>query len=182
MLPDISNRITNIIKAIEKTISPAIYAENRMAQEQAALAIGHLQMLEQQWNYAYVFEKGSFENMLALANQLYDVAGGGQAITNAKNALLIIIKGLPEVLPLTPVELNEHTKALGQLVDDLIHASYDDAFPDAKHKIMDAVLNYSSKQSSRERVWFSANNLDPDGSDLVSMHEMLFTPVYKYSA
>ena len=79
-------------------------------------------------------------------------------------------------------ELNEHTKALGQLVDDLIHASYDDAFPDAKHKIMDAVLNYSSKQSSRERVWFSANNLDPDGSDLVSMHEMLFTPVYKYSA
>ena len=27
MLPDISNRITNIIKAIEKTISPAIDAD-----------------------------------------------------------------------------------------------------------------------------------------------------------
>ena len=138
MLPDISNRITNIIKAIEKTISPAIDAENRMAQEQAALAIGHLQMLEQQWNYAYVFEKGSFENMLALANQLYDVAGGGQAITNAKNALLIIIKGLPEVLPLTPVELNEHTP------DYYIESKFNGDFPEHYMWYHGKLLTYDS--------------------------------------
>ena len=180
MLPDISNRITNIIKAIEKTITPAIDPENGMAQEQAALSIGHLKMLEQQWNYAYIYEKGSFDNMLALASELNRVATGGAATINAQNALSFALKSLPTELPLTPLEINEHTKALGEAVDGLIHACYEDANSEMKQTLFDTILSYSSKQSSRERVWFSANNLDPDSSDLVSMEEMLFTPIYNF--
>ena len=55
MLPDISIRINNLIKAMEKTIAPAIDPDNGLAKEQAALVVSHLRMLDQQWDTAYLY-------------------------------------------------------------------------------------------------------------------------------
>lgn len=182
MLPDFSNRLNNLIKAMEKTIGPAIDPENGLAQEQAALVIGHLKMLDAQWDGLYLYEKRSFDNMRALAIRLTAIAAGGEATSDAAKSLSTVLSSLPETIPLTVNRVNALTIELGKEIDNLINSAYKDGSSDCKSKLTDTVLEYNSKQSARERVWFKANNLDPDPSDLCSMEEMLMTDIYAFSS
>ncbi|MGD9659970.1 MAG: hypothetical protein AB7U63_01725 [Porticoccaceae bacterium] len=179
MLPDIDNRINNLIKAVEKTIAPAIDPENGLAQEQAALVVGHLKMLNTQWDKAYLFERGSFDNMRSLASQLAAIADGGQQTQNAKDALTAALGGIPVELPLTPSGINKHTIAIGNLVDNLINACYVDGSAAFKAALSELVLNYGEKQATRERIWFNANGLDPDKAKLGSIDDMLVSDAYR---
>lgn len=180
MLPDISIRINNLIKSMEKTIGPAIDPENGMAQEQAALLIGHLKMLDQQWDTAYLYEKGSLDNMRALAAQLVPLGQGNATVTQAVEALSSLLNTLPSELPLTVSGINALTINTGNAIDTLINQCFEKADKPLKDQLTNAILDYNSKQSARERVWFRANNLDPDSSDLSTMDEMLFTDIYQY--
>jgi len=179
MLPDIDNRINNLIKAVEKTIAPAIDPENGLAQEQAALVVGHLKMLNTQWDKAYLFERGSFDNMVSLARQLAAAAEGGQHVVSTKDALAAQLDALPTELPPTPSGVNKYTIAIGYLVDDLINACYTDGRPAFKTALAELVLNYGEKQATRERIWFNANGLDPDKAKLGSIDDMLVSDAYR---
>lgn len=181
MLPDFSNRLSNLIKSMEKTIIPAIDPESGLAKEQAALVIGHLTMLNQQWDGLYLYECRSFDNMLALAAHLAVNARGGPETTQAAKLLSGLIEELPDVLPLTARGVNSQTIELGKQVDELIHASFRDGSSAFKALLSETILNYAGKQSARERVWFRANKLDPDPSDLASMEDMLHSDIYKFS-
>lgn len=182
MLPDFSNRLNNLIKAMEKTIAPAIDSENDLAREQAALVIGHLKMLDQQWDGLYLFEKGCFDNMRSLAVRLTAGAAGGATTLAAADELVSLIDSLPSTLPLSVKQINRLTCQIGLAVDALINGAYKDGSNDYQSLLTNTVLDYNSKQSARERVWFRANNLDPDPSDLCSMEEMLQTDIYAFSS
>jgi len=181
MLPDISNRINNLSKALETVIIPAIPADNRLATEQAALMLGHLKMLDQQWDFAYLYEKGSFDNMLALASKLSQIAeGGGESQMAAVQIRTLATQ--PDMLPLTVNTVNNLSVGLGKAVDKLITAAYKDGSVKFKIAMLSSVLDYNHIQSARERTWFKANNLDPDVRDLPSMDEMLNSEKFTYSA
>jgi len=182
MLPDISNRINNLSKALETVIIPAIPADNSFATEQAALMLGHLKMLDQQWDFAYLYEKGSFDNILALASKLSQLAEGGGESQIAAVQTRSLIAAQPDMLPLTVNAINELTIALGKAVDKLIAAAYKDGSSAFKTAMLSSILDYNHIQSARERTWFKANNLDPDVRDLPSMEEMLNSEKYCYSA
>jgi hypothetical protein len=179
MLPDFTIRINNLIKAMEKTIIPALDPKNGLAQEQAALLIGHLKILNEQIDGAYVYECGSYRNMVTLAANLLRAIDGGTATQAAASDLNALLCNLPEQLPLTPERVNQLTTALGTAVDNLINSAYQDGTAAAKGHVFDSVLNYNNKQSARERIWFKGNNLDPDTRDLGSMEELLFSNRYE---
>lgn len=180
MIPDFSCRISGLIKSLEHTIIPAIGADEGMAKEQAALIIGHLQMLDQQWNYAYLFEKHSLLNMRALAGTLLQYADREPALAESSRALKAIFRNSSAALPEDPASVNKLTSSLGNAVDDLIRHIYTTATAEIKQQVINTVLDYSAKQSASERVWFRANNLDPDVSDLVSIEEMIHTGIYHF--
>lgn len=182
MLPDISNRINNLSKALETVIMPAIPTDNSFAAEQAALMLGHLKMLDQQWDFAYLYEKGSFDNMLELATRLQQLAMGGTESKGAAAQIGALLASLPEILPLTVNTVNDLTKSLGAAVDKLIAAAYKDGSAEFKVAMLNSVLDYNHIQCTRERTWFKANNLDPDVRDLPSMDEMLSSEKFSYFA
>jgi hypothetical protein len=179
MLPDISIRINNLIKAVEQTIAPAIDPGNALAKEQAALVVSHLKMFDQQWDTAYLYETGSLNNMRNLASQLADIVSDEASLKELVDQIRQAVNALPSELPKTVSEVNQHTISLGKLVDALIEGCYG-CGSGKTEPLMQAVLDYNHCQSSRERVWFRANNLDPDPNDLATMQEMLFSDIYAY--
>jgi hypothetical protein len=180
MLPDISNRISNLSKALEGVIIPAIGEGESFAAEQAALMLGHLKMLDQQWDKAYLYEKGSFDNMVALASTLSHYAEGGQQSQLSNKTLVDLLANLPDILPLTVSAISTLIADLGHAVDALIRAAYSDGSPEFKAALFTTVLDYNRCQSARERTWFKSNNLDPDVRDLPDMDDMLNSSTYLY--
>ena len=137
-------------------------------------------MLDQQWDTAYLYETVSLENMRNLASYLADMAVNEQTLETVAGDIRQAIADIPLVLPMTVQAVSQHTTLLGNLVDRFINCSYKYGTGPLKERLKQAVLDYNHCQSSRERIWFRANNLDPDSSDLVSMQAMLFTDAYKY--
>ncbi len=166
MLPSIDLRIANIVKALEQVVLPALTARERLAKDQVNLCIGHLQMIAQQWRWAAAFEAGSFQAMIALAEEMLPSVDPSyaeelaQAIASAKAV---------EGHDLAAVE--HAIVALGGLIDRIILG--EDGQVALAPAIWEAVLSYGEKQSLRERTWFAATGLDPDRKELPSIAEMM---------
>lgn len=180
MLPDITTRINNLGKALESVIIPAIGEDESFAAEQAALMLGHLKILNEQWDNAYLYEKGSFDNMAALARTLVNLAKGGSHNLTKAQHLAHALTELPCDLPLTVTGVSKLTAQLGQAIDELVRSAYADGSTEFKSAMFKEILNYNHCQSTRERTWFKSNNLDPDVRDLPDMDEMLNSFLYIY--
>jgi hypothetical protein len=61
--------------------------------------------------------------------------------------------------------------ALGGLIDRIILG--EDGKVALAPAARDAVLAYGAAQSLRERTWFAATGLDPDGQDLTDIPQMM---------
>ena len=175
MLPSIEIRINNLIKSLEKTIIPAVNPDDSLALEQAALVVGHLQVLSQQWDGAYIFERGSLFQLKALALLLLAAATGEGFNMPAVTQLQEAVDDIPEVLPLTVTGINPYIQALGEGVDALINASFNDASEALNREVSAYVLAYGQRQALRERSWFQGNGLDTDKQELMPIDELLKT-------
>lgn len=51
MTPDFGIRLHSLARSLEHVILPALDASNSLAREQLAIALGHLAVLQQQWQY-----------------------------------------------------------------------------------------------------------------------------------
>ena len=173
MLPNITNRINNLIKSMETTIAPALVNENGLAKEQASLFVGHLKMLSQQWDKAYLFEKGSLDAMINFAEKLLEHANGDSKTNSATIKLKSTLSSVPKELPHTADAVNQYTISIGNSIDSLINACYYDGTETFRKQLFDITIDYGTKQSYRERVWFNETGLDPDKEKLVSIDEML---------
>ena len=171
MLPDFSNRIGNLVKALETVIVPSLPPENEFAQEQASLVIGHLRLLACQAQGAYAFEVGTLRNLQTFATRLLALDNAHRC--GQSESLQAALEALPEELPLLVDAVAALHRALGLAIDDWIRDGYTSSDADFKQCVFDTVLDFARLQSTRERVWFKENHLDPDTRDLTSMHAML---------
>ncbi|GAB3369751.1 hypothetical protein NCG89_08925 [Spongiibacter taiwanensis] len=177
MLPDIANRLSNLSKALETVIVPAIPDDNPFAKEQAALMLGHLAMLSEQWDAVYLYERGSLHNMTALARRLIACTDGLPA-SAALDRLAALLQDQPECLPLTASGLNAITKEVGTAVDQLIEVAFSEAGQHYRDCVTSQVLQYNRLQATRERIWFRRHGMDPDEKELGTLEEMLHTTKY----
>lgn len=173
MLPSIDIRISNLIKALETTIIPSLDPEASLAKEQAALVVGHLRVLNQQWDGAYLFELGSLKALTMCARSLLAEVEGGCFTTTAAASLKEAFDQLPETLPLTITGINHYIQSIGHAMDALINASFKDGSAEYYERLSSLVLAYAERQVLRERTWFQATGLDPDKEALGTINEML---------
>lgn len=166
MLPNIDLRIANMIKALEQVILPALPREQRLARDQAMLVIGQLRMIGQQWKSALRYEALSLDELIALARIL--TADIPASIGAPLESALAVAQGCDRT---SITALEQASIGLGHAVDAVILGGAEHL--PLSQPATDAVLDYASRHARRERTWFKANQMDPDGLELPSIDDML---------
>lgn len=166
MLPSIDVRFKNMMKAVEQVIMPALPADEKLAQEQARLMIGHLAMLRDQWKDAVRFEAGSYRGMRALAEALSPHVEEEMA-ARLRNAL-------DETADTDEADidaLNAAICTIGTAVDAVILEG--GGARSLSAEAWNVILDYGEKDALRNRVWFQATGIDPDRDSLPPLAEVI---------
>lgn len=166
MLPNIDVRLKNIIKAVEQVIGPALPADEKLAQEQARLIVGHITMLQGQWKNAVRFEAGSFNLIHDLAKALVPYVDKVQAG--------LLSSALEQVANIDVYEidaLNAGICTLGHAIDSVILG--EDGKKSLAREAWHLILDFGEKDSLRNRVWFRATGIDPDHANLPPLEQVI---------
>lgn len=156
MNPDIDLRLAPLKKALTEVVLPALPDSERLARDQVMLVIGHLSMIEQQWQHALSFELESYEALGTLARDLIPFIDDAELVASIRAALEMA----------TGIERTNYdavqsaSRALAALIDRAI--SGDHRSHPLDPRVRDAVIEYAGRQARRERIWFAGNGLDPD--------------------
>jgi len=159
---------------MQYTIMPAINPDDSMAQEQAALLVGHLKVINQQWDKAFLFELGTLKGLLAATEEILREKSS-QSGKTAK-ALDDVATSLAETKAATcktAMQTSDFVHKIGLAIERLLDASEIDGTDAFKSRLQNIILDYSEKQSGRERIWNQFYNLDPDREKFPTIDEML---------
>ena len=159
MTPDFGIRLHSIARSLEYVILPALDASNSLAHEQLAIALGHLAVLQQQWQYQADYLAQCLAEMYPLGHALAKAAEGGSATDAARHALGAEIDRQPSTAPLFTA--TERHDVVAHAVDTLIIAGHRDGRDKFRRELRQLVLDHGARQSLRDRVWFAATGLDP---------------------
>lgn len=173
MLPSISIRLDNLIKALECTIVPAIAPDNGLAQEQAALSIGHLGLIKEQWDKALRFEQGTLNRLTAVAGKILSMAQGGTETARVVIAIEQTLDEMGSSLFQSAEETSQWVNRLGAQIENMLDAAEDDGNKEFIGRLEALVLNYSQIQALRERAWFQAAGMDPEQQELPNIEDIL---------
>ena len=154
MLPSVDVRFRNMMKAMQEVVAPAIPDDQKLAQEQVRLIVGHLAMLKDQWKHAVRFEAGSFRMMRELAETLAPEVDEEQAIG--------LRAALTQVADIC---------TLGHAIDQVILG--DEGRKPLPRGAWDVILAYGEKDALRSRVWFKGNGIDPDRDKLPPLETVI---------
>ena len=163
MTPSIDLRLATIIRAMRDVVSPAIDRDNSLAQEQAALVIGHLQLLAVQWSRTNEYANVCLTD-LAGALRALSPEGGPQTM-HAATALFA-------ALDCTAGAREARYKAVMAGADQLIRAADVDGGEEFGKQLRQAMLAFSKRQSLRDRSWFALSGFDLRPGELLSIESL----------
>lgn len=166
MLPSVDVRFRNMMKAMQEVVAPAIPDDQKLAQEQVRLIVGHLAMLKDQWKDAVRYEAGSFRMMSELAEALVPQVDQEQAAT--------LRAALDEVAAVDIYDidaLNAGICTLGAAVDKVILG--EEGSKPLSRGAWNVILSYGEKDALRSRVWFKGNGIDPDRDKLPPLETVI---------
>jgi hypothetical protein len=171
-----SLQIKTVIKALTDVVLPAVDPDNKLAQEQAKLAIGMLQIIEQRQPLMYRFDIDELTRFLALAETLRQQAEGLPGVADALSELNESAKAGSEVLSRAraePSELEDANFALREKVGAFVSKAY--AGNDfARLKPISQTINaHAKEQLLRERVWLVAQGWEPDAKSLPTIEALI---------
>ena len=150
--PDI--QIQSRIKAMIDTILPAVDPEHKMAQEQARLVIGTLQLVAKRLPIAYRYDRDELDRYVTLARDLVAQVGhslGGPTIS-AMETLAAHGGDVLDRARAEPAELEAAIFDLRATVGELIQEARAKGNPEAKATIRKLVLAASKQELDRERA------------------------------
>jgi hypothetical protein len=148
MIPSVDERLASIIRALSEVILPHLPHEASLAQEQAHLAIGHLQILRLQLDAAPAFEREELADAQAVGAALAGSIYGGTATTAAIAALgasLSSADGSDE---------RRLTVEIHLAVDALVQAVSKDGAVGANARLAGIILEHEQARVMKDRKWF----------------------------
>ena len=154
MNPNIDDRLASVIRALSDVILPHLPADASLAQEQAQLAIGHLQILRAQLDQAPDFEREELADFSAMAVALKDVANGGDATKSACQAIEAALAND------AGLDVREQRVAVNRAIEQLIHAVSEDGAPGVAQSVAEIVLEQEEARSLKDRRWFAPFGFD----------------------
>ncbi|CAG4884780.1 conserved protein of unknown function [Georgfuchsia toluolica] len=150
--PDI--QLQAMIKAMIDVVLPAVDPEHKMAQEQARLVIGTLQMIYKRLPIAYRYDRDELDRYVKLSRELIaqvNPNAGGAAMTQLK-ALVEQGADVLERARAEPAELETAIFDLRATVGELIKAVHAKGGEAALASVRKLVLSASKEEQDRERA------------------------------
>lgn len=170
-------QIQTVIKAMLDVILPAVDPNNRMAQEQAGLVVGMLNLLAQRLPLAYRYDCVELSRLLEFAENLRSKTAGIRAASESLESLAASARVGEDVLERAkaePSELEQAVFDLREKIGALIQAAYAEADGPAVLKSIGAtVLEASREQLLRERVWVIGQGWESKPDELPSLETLI---------
>lgn len=163
MTPSIDLRIETIVRAMEDVVTPAIDQENSLAREQVALIIGHLRLIGVQWSRAEGYAQTCLADLTDCVRPLR--AQGGPATEAAGRELQASLD--------TVGRAEAHYKQVMSAADALVRASYTDGDPKFRSELQACLLDFSLRQSLRDRSWFAGTGFDLHPDQLIPIDDLV---------
>jgi hypothetical protein len=170
MIPSIDTRLASMASAVSGVIAPALGTTNPFASEQAALLVGHLQVMRVQQGAAEEFEHLDYNRTRAFARELTDAAEGGAAVQAAATA---VRSALDAPVPFTISQVRAAQDALAAAIGDAITAAGTDgtdAYVAASQAI---VIRQERAQSIRFRSYFAVMGYEDGSRSIPPMEQMM---------
>jgi len=175
--PDIQLR--SMVKAMIDVVLPAVDPDNKLAQEQARLIIGTLQLVAKRLPIAYRYDRDELERYVALSRDLVAQVGpalGGQAISDLEQ---LAARG-SDVLDRAraePAELEQAIFDLRDSVSGLILAARNVTDPETRARLRKLILASSKVELDRERALVVDMGFEPDPAKIPPPIERQLRPV-----
>lgn len=163
MTPSIDLRISTIVRAMEDVVTPAIEEGNSLAREQAALIIGHLRLLSMQWSRAEGYARTCLDDLVDTVAPLKPLGG---ALTLAAGDQLAASLG-----SLGGAEARY--KMVMAATDALVRAAESDGDPGFRSDLTVRLLDFSLRQSLRDRSWFAGTGFDLHPEQLLPVDDLV---------
>ena len=159
MNPSIELRIKTMIRALTEIIIPAVDQNNSLAQEQAGLLVGHLNVLLAHQGREHLMRNVEHEALKELGTALVAESDGGD-VTMAASA-----------------SLNEHIKhsdidSLAHAIEKLVVDAGVDGSDAFKSVCNTLVIQHARAETLRARIWFKAIGFDHDPGTLPEIDEL----------
>lgn len=169
MRPDIQFR--SILKAMSDVILPAIDDQNQLAQEQARLCMGLLQLMSKQLPLQYRYDCDELTRLLDMGQQLLALADGDAASATALKQGVAQASQVRARAMAEPQEVLDAVRQLRALSGSFLQEAYAKAeVPTALERI---VLDTSRAQLLRERAWLVAQGWEAKPEDLPDIGTLL---------
>lgn len=164
MTPDFDTRLKSIISAMENIVIPSIASDDSMSLQQAGLIVRHIAIMRQQLPYLQVFESLCLHDMEQLARQIL--------VSPSIGSLRGTPADLQAALSTDNLTAQERYIAIGRAVEEVINAAQ--SMPEALllEEVAGPVLEFSERQTMRERVWFAGTGFDPHAESLPSISSL----------
>jgi hypothetical protein len=163
--PSIDIRLASMVRAMTNVIGPAIEPGNSLAQEQARLMVGQLNMIATQWRRVFPYANLCLDDLCQTVKQLQPA--GGPATMAAAAALTRVLETRNTVDP--EKQYQEASRALEALVR-AVATDGDEKFGRAFEQ---TALQFGLRQSGRDLAWFAMSGFDIDADSRPSIDEML---------
>ena len=154
MTPTIDDRLASIVRALTEVILPHLPPEASLAQEQAHLAIGHLQIIRAQLDAAPGFEREELDDAVALGRDLAAGVQGGTATTAAVAALG------QAIATADGSDVRGQRQAVHLAVDALIKAAAQDGDGAGRQALAATILAHEAPRALKDRKWFAPFGFD----------------------
>lgn len=169
-------QIKSVIKALTDVVLPAVDPDNKLAQEQARLAIGLLTLLSQQLPVQYAFDCDELQRLLACSDQLRRTVKGGAETTAALAELSRVTDAGTQALAGTgtsPDALLHAVRALRAATGALITQAHRDGDPACRPALRKQVLEMSKEQLLRDRSMLLMQGWEPDPKAVPALQTLL---------
>ena len=169
-------QIQTVIKALLDVVLPAVDPNNKLAQEQARLAIGMLHLVAQRQSLIYRYDRDELSRLLSLADTLQEQARALPGAGNALHALAGSAEAGSDVLDRAraePSELETANFDLREKVGALITEIYANNDLGQLKQISATVMSNANEQLLRERVWLIGQGWEADPGALPGIESLI---------
>lgn len=174
MRPEI--QIQSMIKSITDVVLPAIDPANKLAQEQARLILGTLNLMSKQLPLQYRFDCDELARLDAFATELQAMATGGAQTQAAVHSLASHQRAAGQLLDharASPDAIEAAVRELRSATGAVISGVYRDGDARAQAAVESAVLAMSKEQLLRDRAWVAAQGWEPDPAAVPPIDQLL---------
>lgn len=169
-------QIKSILKAMADVVLPAVDPGNQLAQEQARLCMGLLDLMARQLPLQYRFDVDELGRLLGLANELHTAVTKNPIDESTAQALAKTIaqgQGVYARAQADPAEVLEALRALRSTTSAVVTQVCTDEKRADLSAVEQLVMASSHEQLQRDRSWLLAQRWEPNPEALPAIETLL---------